>query len=171
MLPRKAKDPQVCSADCRFVGIVWHEPMLRSSLAAAVQDRLRSFLFAASSSATRCSARVCALAPALRLLLSGRHWISEQRLPARLACLGFLPAGWALVRDLLPRQKGRAMQKAHELICWWRICDRITRRHSMAAKLHASYADEACSSPRYKGAQVASVVLFKVTSPLALSAG
>ena len=39
VLSRKAKDPQVCSADCRFVGIVWHESMLRNSLAAAMQDR------------------------------------------------------------------------------------------------------------------------------------
>ena len=38
VLLRKATDPQLCSADCRFVGIVWHKPMLRNSLAAAVQD-------------------------------------------------------------------------------------------------------------------------------------
>ena len=143
VLPRKAKDSHVCSVGCPFVGIVWHEPTLRGSLATAVRDRLRSFLFAASSPVARGSARVCTLAPALCWILSGRHWVSKQRLPACLAYLGFLPAGWALMRDLLPRQKGRAMQKAHELICWWRMCDRITRRRSMAAELHASYAGEA----------------------------
>ena len=35
------------------------------------------------------------------------------------------------------------MQKAHELICWWHVSGRVTRRHLLAATLHASYADEA----------------------------
>ena len=35
------------------------------------------------------------------------------------------------------------MQKAHELICWWHVSGRVTRRHLLAATLHASYAGEA----------------------------
>ena len=38
------------------------------------------------------------------------------------------------------------MQKAHELICWWRILlvgNHATRRHSLAAELNGRFADEA----------------------------
>ena len=34
------------------------------------------------------------------------------------------------------------MQKVHELICWWRVSDRVTRRYLLAAKLHESYIGE-----------------------------
>ena len=81
---------------------------------------------------------------------SARNWVSEQHRLVCLVCLGLLPAGWALVCDLQPRWKGRVMQKAHELICWWLVSNRITHRHSLAATIYAAtiyaatiYADEA----------------------------
>ena len=48
---------------------------------------------------------------------------------------------WSLVQDLLPRKKGQALQKAHELVCWWRVGDRVARCCELAATLYASYAD------------------------------
>lgn len=35
------------------------------------------------------------------------------------------------------------MQKARELICWWRVGNRVTRRHSLAAELNERFVDEA----------------------------
>ena len=87
--------------------------------------------------------RVSAPTPTVRTILSGRYWVSDQNLPLRLAHLGFLPADWSLLRDLRPRREERAMQKVHELICWWRVGNRVARRHSLAAELNGRFADEA----------------------------
>ena len=35
------------------------------------------------------------------------------------------------------------MQKAHELICWWHVGNRVARRHSLAAELNEPFVDEA----------------------------
>ena len=35
------------------------------------------------------------------------------------------------------------MQKAHELICWWRVGNRVTHRHSLAVELHGRFTDDA----------------------------
>ena len=90
------------------------------------------------------SAPVKRLSPRLRSILRGQHWIDGQGLPSwlplRLACFGFLPKGRSLIRDLLPRRKGRAMQKVHDLACWWRVGDRVVRRRGLAKKLKESYA-------------------------------
>ena len=92
-----------------------------TALANCLVERLRSFLLAACAPDVLRKLRVAAPTEALQAVLRGRHWIRAQNLPQRLAHLGFLPSGWSLLRDLLPRREGRAMQKAHELICWWQV--------------------------------------------------
>ena len=126
-----------------FVGMVRHGPVTDKQVVAAMGAQLRAFLHAATPAELHGSAPVKRLSPRLRSILRGQHWIDRQGLPSRLACFGFLPKGWSLIRALLPRRKGRAMQKAHELACWWRVGDRVVRRHGLAEKLKESYADSA----------------------------
>ena len=35
------------------------------------------------------------------------------------------------------------MQKAHELICWWQVGNRVSRRHSLTVELNGHFADDA----------------------------
>ena len=35
------------------------------------------------------------------------------------------------------------MQKAHELICWWCVSNRVKRRHALAVELNERFVDEA----------------------------
>ena len=92
-----------------------------AALASCLVEQLRLFLLAACAPDMLRKLCVAALTEALQAVLRSRHWIRAQNLPQRLAHLGFLPSGWSLLRDLLPRRAGRAMQKVHELICWWQV--------------------------------------------------
>ena len=125
-----------------FMALAVHDPVL-APLAGRLREWLRSFLLAACSTPDLRKLRVGAPTQWLQAILCGRHWIRDQNLPPRLAHLGFLPAGWSLLRDLQPRWEGRAMQEAHELICWWCVGNRVTRRHSLAAELNGRFVDEA----------------------------
>ena len=51
--------------------------------------------------------------------------------------MGFLPRSWAYIRDMYSRRSGRALQKACELLCWWRLSDRVSRRRTPALELDA----------------------------------
>ena len=68
-------------------------------------------------------------------VLTGRHWLAGDEAAGQLALLGFLPRSWAYVCDLYSRRSGRALQKAYELMCWWRLSDRVSRRRALALEL------------------------------------
>ena len=68
-------------------------------------------------------------------MLTGRHWLAGDAPTGQLALLGFLPRRWSYVRDLYSRRTGRAIQKAYELLCWWRLSDRVHRRRALAQEL------------------------------------
>ena len=103
---------------------------------------LRSFLMAACTPDMLWKLHVAAPTEALQAVLRGWHWIRDQNLPQRLAHLSFLPSGWSLLRDLQARREGQAMQKAHELICWWQVGNRVMHRHSLAVELNGRFADD-----------------------------
>ena len=125
-----------------FVVLATHDPLL-AALAGRLREWLRSFLMAACAPCELRKLPVAKPTQALQDMLQGRHWVRDQGLPKRLAHLSFLPSGWSLLRDLQPRREGRAMQKAHELICWWRVGNRITCRHSLAVELYGRFTDDA----------------------------
>ena len=60
----------------------------------------------------------------------------------QLALLGFLPCEWSFIRDLFSRRAGRAIQKAYELLWWWRITDRSAHRRDLAKRLNETCDDE-----------------------------
>ena len=72
---------------------------------------------------------------ALGRRLSGRHWLSGGTDGGHLALLGLLPRGRGFVRDLFARRAGRTLQRDYELLCWWRLSDRISRRREVAVCL------------------------------------
>ena len=56
-------------------------------------------------------------------MLTGRHWLAGGGATGQLALLGFLPRSWTYICNLYSRRSGRALQKACELLCWWRTLD------------------------------------------------
>ena len=124
-MQRTTKGFGICGLSRLSTWLVWHGPEVDGPVVLAVGAQLRVFLLAATPTGVSASKRVGHLSPGLRSVLGGHHWLTDQRLPAQLACLGFVSAGWSLIRDLLARRQGRAMHKAHELVCWWRVGDRI----------------------------------------------
>ena len=69
--------------------------------------------------------------------LTGRHWLAGSGVANQLTLLGFLPRCWTYTRDLYSRRAGRALQKAYELLCWWRLSDRVHRRRTLALEIEA----------------------------------
>ena len=139
---KDCKKSHVWAVNHVFVALAVHNSAF-AALASRLVEWLCSFLLAAC--ALDVLRKLCVAAPTevLQAILRGWHWIRAQNLPQHLAHLGFLPSGWSLLRDLLPQQEGQAMQKVHELICWWRVGNRISRRHSLAAELNGRFADDA----------------------------
>ena len=76
-------------------------------------------------------------------VLTGRHWLADDEAAGQLALLGFLPRSWAYVRDLYSQCFGRALQKAYELLCWWRLSDRVNRRRTLTLALEAELDEDA----------------------------
>ena len=76
-------------------------------------------------------------------MLTGRHWLAGDEAAGQLALLGFLPRSWACTRDLYSRRSGGALQKAYELLRWWRLSDRASRRHTLALELEAELDEDA----------------------------
>ena len=58
----------------------------------------------------------------------------------QLALLGFLRS-WTYAQDLYSRRSGGALQKAYELLCWWRLSDHVNRRQVLALELEAESAE------------------------------
>ena len=133
VLQRTAKGAGTHVLPRSFAWLVRHGPAADGPVVAVVGAQLRAFLHTATPVEARDGALGDCLSPGLRSILYGRHWIVRQKLLLRLACLGFLPKSWSLIRDLLPQKKGRAMQKAHELVCWWQVGARVVRRRELAS--------------------------------------
>ena len=76
-------------------------------------------------------------------MLKGRHWLVGSGVAGQLALLGFLPRSWSYIRDLYSRHTGHALQKAYELLCWWRLSDRVPGRRALALELEAELDEDA----------------------------
>jgi hypothetical protein len=106
---------------------------------------VRAFFDAATPASTLGvrAAEVSSLPSGVARVLAGRHWLTDDGAAGQLALLGFLPSHWSYTRDLYSRRTGRSVQKAYELLCWWRLSDRIHRRRALALELEAVLDEDA----------------------------
>ena len=119
--------------------VVLHGQHALVDVLAKLAEGARALFYAAtpvSTLGTR-AAELPLLLSSVAHVLTGRHWLAGDGVAGQLALLGFLPRHWSYTRDLYSRRAGRALKKAYELLCWWRLSDRVHRRRALALKLNA----------------------------------